>query len=447
MYRAEVPAYGALVQIVKQVDSDVLTGEGKSSNALPLRHQLERHGAIRLGTDQELRDVTRLFAVMGMYPVGYYDLRVAGIPLHATAFRPVREDSLVRNPFRVFTSVLRKSSVPEETRKLAEAALVKRSLFSERLLELVTVAERGEPMTGRSAEDLIAEALKIFKWHSRSTVALNDYLRLKKEHPMIADIVCFPSAHINHLTPRTLDIELVQKRMVEQGLPAKERIEGPPVRNCPILLRQTSFQALEEQVQFLGIDGAFLQGTHTARFGEVEQRGAALTRRGRALYDQLLQQAILENETDPVRTGKGFDLILKEAFSKFPDSWEELRSEGLVYFRYQVTPKGISMESLLDPTAHKRQARITQLLSRGSIECAPITYEDFLPLSAAGIFKSNLGDEPVRLLTELNENGLRELEGALGRRILDPFELYEELEQDSIRECREMLCLDDILLY
>lgn len=233
MYRAEVPAYGDLVQIVQQVDRDVLTSEGKGSNDLPLRHQLERHGAIRLGTDQELRQIQRLFAVMGMYPVGYYDLRVAGFPLHATAFRPVREDSLSRNPFRVFTSVLRKGLVPEETRRLAEAILEKRSLFSEKLLELVTSAERGSPITGQDAEDLITEALKIFKWHSRSTVALDDYLRLKREHPMIADIVCFLSAHINHLTPRTLDIELVQKRMVEQGLPAKERIEGPPVVIVP----------------------------------------------------------------------------------------------------------------------------------------------------------------------------------------------------------------------
>jgi len=238
MYRAEVPAYGDLVQIVQQVDSEVRTSEGKGSNDLPLRHQLERHGAIRLGTDQELRNIQRVFAVMGMYPVGYYDLRIAGFPLHATAFRPVREDSLSQNPFRVFTSVLRKVLVPEETRKLADAILEKRSLFSAKLLELVTHAEHGHPIIGKDADDLIAEALTIFQWHSRSTVELDDYLRLKSEHPMIADIVCFPSAHINHLTPRTLDIELVQKRMVEQGLPAKERIEGPPVRRCPILLRR-----------------------------------------------------------------------------------------------------------------------------------------------------------------------------------------------------------------
>ena len=37
----------------------------------------------------------RLFAVMGLYPVGYYDLSVAGVPVHSTAFRPVDEAALV----------------------------------------------------------------------------------------------------------------------------------------------------------------------------------------------------------------------------------------------------------------------------------------------------------------------------------------------------------------
>ena len=33
------------------------------------------------------------------------------------------------------------------------------------------------------------------------------------------------------------------------------------------------------------------KGTHTARFGEIEQRGVALTPKGRELYDSLLAKA------------------------------------------------------------------------------------------------------------------------------------------------------------
>lgn len=106
----------------------------------------------------------------------------------------------------------------------------------------------------------------------------------------MADVVSFKGPHINHLTPRTLDIDAAQSAMVEHGLPAKAVIEGPPRRSCPILLRQTSFKVLDKSVSFPADNGTWVEGHHTARFGEIEQRGVALTRKGRALYDQLLVQ-------------------------------------------------------------------------------------------------------------------------------------------------------------
>ena len=42
------------------------------------RLNVERHGAIRVGTAQELATLRRMFAIMGMYPVSYYDLSQAG---------------------------------------------------------------------------------------------------------------------------------------------------------------------------------------------------------------------------------------------------------------------------------------------------------------------------------------------------------------------------------
>ena len=38
---------------------------------------------------------------MGMYPVSYYDLSRAGVPVHSTAFRPTDDAALCRNPFRI----------------------------------------------------------------------------------------------------------------------------------------------------------------------------------------------------------------------------------------------------------------------------------------------------------------------------------------------------------
>lgn len=130
MYRSEVPLYGDLLKIVRNVDDSVLRQQGLARRDLPVRHHLERHGAIRIGSDSEMRVIKRLFSVLGMQPVGYYDLTVVDFPLHATAFRPVSEDSLSSNPFRVFTSVLRKDLLSAETRETVERVLEKRSLFT-----------------------------------------------------------------------------------------------------------------------------------------------------------------------------------------------------------------------------------------------------------------------------------------------------------------------------
>jgi uncharacterized glyoxalase superfamily metalloenzyme YdcJ len=112
MYRSEVPQYGTLLELVSQSNTEARTQDAALDRRLRdndeiERLDLERHGAIRLGTAEELANMRRLFAVMGMEPVGYYDLSVAGVPVHSTAFRPVSSDALRRNPFRVFTSLLR----------------------------------------------------------------------------------------------------------------------------------------------------------------------------------------------------------------------------------------------------------------------------------------------------------------------------------------------------
>ena len=92
----------------------------------------------------------------------------------------------------------------------------------------------------------VAEVLETFRWHDKANVSLDMYHRLHDAHRLIADVVSFKGPHINHLTPRTLDIDAVQARMPEHGIAPKAVVEGPPTRKCPILLRQTSFKALEE---------------------------------------------------------------------------------------------------------------------------------------------------------------------------------------------------------
>lgn len=454
MYKLEVPLYADLIDIVNEVDDKVIharsTLPADSSKTvegyvheLPSRHRLERHGAIRLGTAHELRTIRRLFAIFGMYPVGYYDLSVVGFPLHATAFRPVNSESLAKNPFRVFTTLLRPELLSANIRAFAEGILSKRNIFTERLIYLLDHVDKYNTLTDSEAEELLVEALKIFKWHSTATVSFDEYTHMGHEHPMLADIASFPSAHMNHLTPRTLDIDMVQKVMIDRGIPAKESIEGPPRRKCEILLRQTSFKALQENVKFHDDSGSLVNGSHTARFGEIEQRGAAVTRKGRDLYDKVLSLANASAQNDSPNSTEQQSNIQK-IFQAYPDDWSELRSQRLIFVRYKPTSQGLkSAERGWDFGQIPRS--LSQLIELGFIDYEPITYEDFLPFSAAGIFTSNLGEGPTRTSNQEAKGDRPGLERSLGARIEDEMALYEQMQRDSIEECRKALRLQDEL--
>ncbi|AEQ94788.1 hypothetical protein XOC_0578 [Xanthomonas oryzae pv. oryzicola BLS256] len=429
MYRSEVPLYGDLMSLVAQVNTQTLQADPALAARLQrnderARLDLERHGAIRVGTAAELATLRRLFAVMGMQPVGYYDLSVAGVPVHSTAFRPIDEAALSANPFRVFTSLLRLELIEDTTlRAQAEQILQQRQIFTAGVLQLIKRYEQQGGLDADQARQFVAEALETFRWHGDATVSLPTYRALSEAHKLIADVVSFHGPHINHLTPRTLDIDAAQEQMQRAGIDAKAVIEGPPRRRVPILLRQTSFKALEEAVRFVGDDGQPEHGTHTARFGEIEQRGLALTPKGRALYDALLAQA--RDADGAGSTGADYATRLQTAFLAFPDEEALLRQEGLGYFRYALTDAGRA-----DP-AQVAAMPVETAIALGLVSADPIIYEDFLPVSAAGIFQSNLGGAEQRAYAA--HSSKRSFEHALGAQVHDEFALYAQLERESLQ--------------
>ncbi|KIC07621.1 hypothetical protein RA19_22745 [Leisingera sp. ANG-M1] len=430
MFREEVPAYGVLMDMVEEINTAALAADPGLKAALDStdgasRITEERHGAIRLGTAEELFNMRRLFAVMGMQPVSYYDLSVAGIPVHSTSFRPVGREALAVNPFRVFTSLLRLDLIKDDAlRADAREILATREIYTDRALELIAQAETDGGLNEADAAEFVKEALETFRWHSKARLDQELFTRLLQAHRLIADVVSFQGPHINHLTPRTLDIDAVQTAMPKHGIDPKAVVEGPPSRKCPILLRQTSFKALSEPVLFQGKDGDWSEGHHTARFGEIEQRGAALTPKGRALYDSLLAQ--VRSRIAPAGDGSNsaeYMDVLAGVFAAFPDSWEEMRAQGLAYFQYYITEAGKSAASL--PAAQD----LATLIAEGLVAYVPVVYEDFLPVSAAGIFQSNLGDDRGE---EFSQNPNQDLfEQALGATVLNEFDHYAEIEAAS----------------
>lgn len=411
LYGREVPAYTTLLEVAHEVNAEVVAARGAQAERLGSLERVtaERHGAIRLGTPQEMAQVGAVFAAMGMHPVGFYDLRDAApspVPVVSTAFRPVAAGELARNPFRVFTSLL----VPGDRRFFdadlqgrLEAFLATRELFPPGLLELAARAERDGGLDHAAAERFLDLATAVFAL-SREPVERAWYSELERVSGVAADIGGVRSTHVNHLTPRVLDIDALYARMAGRGIAMIDDIQGPPRWSGPdVLLRQTSFRALDEERPFRLPDGSVVPGALRVRFGEVEARGIALTREGRARYDA----AVAEVAALALPTAEERHEAKVEAWRRtFPRTEAELFEQGLGHYEHVVVD--------------------------GRVERRPIVYEDFLPQSAAGIFRSNLAEEGR---SDASRAGLALdagwLAGVLGRELHDPFELYAAQEESS----------------
>ncbi|MFC9250441.1 2-oxoadipate dioxygenase/decarboxylase [Amycolatopsis thailandensis] len=427
MYGREVPAYTTLVDVSREVNAEVLERSGPDAERLGsiARVTAERHGAIRVGTPAELHQVARIFGALGMHPVGFYDLREAAssaVPVVSTAFRPIDAGELARNPFRVFTSMLTTSDprfFDADLRRQLENCLSERQLFPPELIALAQRAESDRELSEQDAERFLRLAVGAFEL-SGEPVDKAWYETLEKVSAVAADIGGVRSTHVNHLTPRVLDIDELYRKMTDRGIAMIDAIQGPPRREGPaLLLRQTSFRALAEPRRQRLDDGSIVTGALRVRFGEVEARGIALTKAGRARYDLCLDRA------DPSLWEK-----------TFPDTERGLIDQGLGFFTYH--PQDIG--------SGRPPSSLPELLDNGWVRAEPIVYEDFLPRSAAGIFQSNLSGTGTRDNSRESARYDQDwLAGAIGREIHDPFALYEREQNASIAELDKVLGLGGAL--
>lgn len=443
LYGSEVPAYNTLVDVSHEVNATVVASLGAAAERLGSieRVTAERHGAIRVGTALEISQVARVFGAMGMHPVGYYDLRDAAspVPVVSTAFRPISSEELARNPFRVFTSVLATSDrrfFSEDLQTRLEAYLAARVLFPPRLIELAERAERDGGLDERDAEEFLTLGTAAFAL-SREPVIREWYEELEAVSSVASDIGGVASTHINHLTPRVLDIDELYARMQARGIPMIDSIQGPPRWPGPdVLLRQTSFRALGEPRTFLEADGSISTTSLRVRFGEVEARGIALTRAGRAVYDRMM--LAVDEAVVGLPRGEAAQRAAEVWATGFPATEIEMAIADLGFFTFTVVadrPEGTPPE------------RLAELIEGGWVVPEPIVYEDFLPRSAAGIFQSNLTSEGAKDTTqestELDEEWMA---AAIGRTVHDPFALYSAQREASLARVRAELQLTTITI-
>lgn len=80
---------------------------------------------------------------------------------------------------------------------------------------------------------------------------------------------------------------------------------------------------------------------------------------------------------------------------------------------------------------------IQQLVKDGDVRIDAIVYEDFLPVSAAGIFQSNLGDGATTEYVQLSNQELFERD--LGQAVIDEQKIYAENSQRSLQTALKQL--------
>lgn len=444
LYGTEVPAYTTLVEVAHEVNSRVLERDGAAAERLGTiaRVTAERHGAIRVGSPEELAQVARIFGALGMEPTGFYDLRDAHpqpVPVVSTAFRPVERDELALNPFRIFTSML----VPEDRRFFdadLEARLTgfigQRRLFSDDLLGLADRATEHGGLDEDDAVRFLELATAAFAL-SAEPVDRAWYAELERISGVAADIGGVTTTHINHLTPRVLDIDDLYRSMQARGVEMIDEIQGPPRWRGPdVLLRQTSFRALAEPRRFREPDGRVVEGSLRVRFGEVEARGIALTPAGRQLYDEAVAAADQRLAEQPER---GRQAVAEEVWEeRLPATERGLWERGLGFFGYRAAE---------DPPAGKPSTSLRALVRDGWLVPEPIVYEDFLPRSAAGIFASNLTD---RGTMDADQGGAERdadwIADRIGRPVHAPEELYAAASAASLAGVLDPLGIDPTTL-
>lgn len=442
MYGAEVPAYTTLVDVSTAVNADVMAADPERAERLGRidRVTAERHGAIRVGTARELRDVAQVFAALGMEPVGFYDLRGddrTSLPIVSTAFRPTTRAALARNPFRVFTSVLvtdDRRYFDEDLQAELDAFLARRILFGPAVLGLAGRAEAEGGLDDDDARRFLELATASFEL-SDEPVDRAWYQRLAAISGVAADIGGVTTTHINHLTPRVLDIDDLYRRMTALGIRMIDEIQAPPRWEGPdILLRQTSFKALAERRRFREASGVVVDGELSVRFGEVEQRGIALTQEGRDRYDRAIVE--IDERTVGLRASERDDVKRQVWRETWPLDEDGLAARDLAWFEYTATP---------DRPAGVAPSDLASLVAGGWLVRSPIVYEDFLPRSAAGIFASNLEDAGKRdAAREGSHRDIDWMAAQLGRTVHDPMALHAAQQRASLDAAAAALGLPGI---
>jgi len=110
--------------------------------------------------------------------------------VHSTAFRPIKEEALRRNPFASSPHCSAWTDRGYRTAAGGRAILARRNILTQRCRELLGVFETKGGLDEAGAR-ICLRGDRDFRWRSEAAVSAAVYYKLHKAHPLIADVVCF----------------------------------------------------------------------------------------------------------------------------------------------------------------------------------------------------------------------------------------------------------------
>lgn len=434
VFESQMPIYREMREVVEAVNHRAVENDPTLAEHVK-KLGVIMHGAVRVASSTELHTLARVLKVMGLYPYNYYDLR-KGVSVNSTAFRAKTRDELLENGFRLFVSMLDLDCIHSDYHEMVNEIIERRNIFHNDLMQLVLTSEMNGGLTLEEAKQFVTESMKIFVRPKKAAISLPTYEKLLSVNGVLGHILVSNAVALNHLTPCVANVHEGHREMVKKGIKTIPAVQGPP-EGWSILLNQTSCVAPAVELDFPNNeDEGFTKGFHQETFIEMEERHVALTPKGRGMYDEMLELAI--NGVTMQKSETGYDAhyyhLLSQAFADFPKDLKLMREKELAFFIYQSTELGLKT-----PTETLAELTLEELITNKYVVAVPQFYEDFLPKSAEGIFRSNVGEEKMTTVAVQKSDSQRRFEEALGRPVLNMYDYYQKLQFESLAEtCNEL---------
>lgn len=413
-FERTMPIYRDMMSVAREINNRAGESEAKRLGKI-------MHAAIRCASNEELRSIVDVFALMGNQPVNYYDLRER-VSVESTAFRPTTPEDIQENGFRVFCSRLSMDCIPVEDRPFVEEIVARRQVFSDEFLALIETGKEQGGFDQSQAERFVEFCVRVFCRPEEALISFDEYQKLRDINKVACQILISNALAFNHLTPSVSSVPEAHEEMLAQGIKTIPVWQGPVGQD--VVLRQTSCLAPAITLKFPNGDGTFVEAEYQETFVEFEERLQAPTSKGRELFEDMFDQGKRALELSEGEEGyaEHYYQVMRSALADYPAEPLELWKQGLAYFTFELSS---------DVESAGPDEGFDELVTRGIVELIPQQYEDFFGPAATNIFNSNIGLEGVSNVGVAKPDSQKSYEAGMGREVVNMYDYYDAIQEKS----------------